>query len=60
MKRNNNHSMTIHMGATQFTVTIHGKDGDVVHDINAMQPTERGRFFGTFRSVMNRQFGGGR
>jgi hypothetical protein len=30
-----------------------------VHDINAMQPAERGRFFGTFRSVMNRQLGGG-
>lgn len=55
MKRN---TLTIHMGASRFTVTIHKPTGDDVFDINAMTPPERGKFFRAFRSGVDQYLGG--
>lgn len=55
LKRN---SLTIHMGASRFTVTIHNQAGpDDVFDINAMTPQQRGKFFGAFRAGVNQMMG---
>ena len=53
-----NHFMTIRMGAGTFTVTAHDpRYADVTFDINAMSREEKGRFFDTFRRVMNKRYG---
>jgi hypothetical protein len=54
LKRN---TLTIHMGASRFTVTIHKPAGDDVFDINAMTPQQRGKFFGAFRAGVSQMMG---